>query len=57
MLRSDQIWFAEKTKFGETELFSAQDFENVREDIPFEKWYMTGKFGAIPHINETLLTF
>ena len=48
--RSDQIWFTQKNDFGETELFSAQDFEGVREDIPFEKWYLGGKFGAIPYI-------
>ncbi len=51
-LRSDQIWFAEKNVFGETEIFSAQDFDGVREDIPFDKWYLGGKFGAIPHISE-----
>lgn len=51
-LRSDQIWFTDKNQFGETELFSAQDFEGVREDIPFEKWYMGGKFGAIPYLNK-----
>ncbi len=49
--RSDQIWFAQKNIYGETELFSAQDFEGVREDIPFEKWYLGGKFGAIPNVN------
>jgi AAA15 family ATPase/GTPase len=51
--RSDQIWFAQKNQLGETELFSAQDFEGVREDIPFEKWYLGGKFGAIPFVNKT----
>lgn len=48
--RSDQIWFTQKNEFGETELFSAQDFEGVREDVPFEKWYLGGKFGAIPYV-------
>jgi AAA15 family ATPase/GTPase len=55
MFRSDQIWFTEKNQFGETELYSAQDFEDVREDIPFDKWYMAGKFGALPNIQESLL--
>ncbi len=50
--RSDQIWFAEKNELGETELFSAQHFNGVREDIPFDKWYMAGQFGAIPKITE-----
>ncbi len=52
LLRADQIWFAEKTPQGATEFFSAQDFEGVREDMPFDKWYMEGKFGAVPHISE-----
>jgi len=49
--RTDQIWFAQKNTYGETEIFSAQDFEGVREEIPFEKWYLAGKFGAIPKID------
>ncbi len=56
MFRSDQIWFTQKNKFGESELYSAQDFEGVREDIPFDKWYMAGKFGALPNIQESLLS-
>ncbi len=52
MLRADQIWLTEKNAQGETELFSVQDFDGVREDIPFDKWYMEGKFGAVPHISE-----
>lgn len=52
LLRADQIWFTEKTPQGATEFFSAQDFDGVREDIPFDKWYMEGKFGAVPHISE-----
>ncbi len=52
MFRTDQIWFAEKNEFGETELFSAQDFEGVREDVPFDKWYMAGKFGGLPKIGD-----
>ncbi len=56
MFRSDQIWFTEKNQFGETELYSAQDFEGVREDIPFDKWYMAGKFGALPNIQESVFS-
>lgn len=52
IFRTDQIWFAEKNKFGETEIFSAQDFEGVREDVPFDKWYMAGKFGGLPKIED-----
>lgn len=52
LFRTDQIWFAEKNEKGETELFSAQDFDGVREDVPFDKWYMAGKFGGLPKIED-----
>ncbi len=52
LFRTDQIWFTEKNKQGETELFSAQDFDGVREDTPFDKWYLAGKFGGIPNIED-----
>ena len=51
--RKDQIWFTEKDKTGATELFSASDYEGVRDDMPFDKWYLAGKFGGIPHIAES----
>jgi len=55
IFRKDQIWFGEKNKVGETEFFSVKDFKdlnNVRSDIPFDKWYRTGKFGAVPNIRK-----
>lgn len=52
LLRKDQIWFTEKNKYGETQLFSAQDFEKVKGDEPFDLWYMQGKFGGQPNIKE-----
>ncbi len=57
LFRKDQIWFTEKNDFGETDLFSAQDFEDAREDTPFDKWYMAGKFGGIPQIKELEFIF
>lgn len=50
LFRKDQIWFAEKDDFGVSNLFTLQDFSDVREDTPFDKWYLAGKFGAIPNI-------
>lgn len=50
LIRRDQVWIAEKDKYGATELFSLQDFEGLREDTPFEKWYLAGKFGGLPKI-------
>lgn len=50
IFRKDQVWFTEKNEFGVTELYSLQDFPDVREDTPFDKWYLAGKFGGIPDI-------
>jgi len=55
VFRKDQIWFSEKNKYGITEFYSVKDFndlKNVRSDIPFDKWYRTGKFGAVPNIKK-----
>lgn len=52
--RKDQIWITVKDKFGCTKLYSVYDLdiEGLRDDIPFDKWYMSGKFGGIPNIKE-----
>jgi len=50
LFRKDQIWFTEKDDSGSTELYSAQDFKEAREDTPFDRWYMAGRFGALPFI-------
>ena len=58
LFRKDQIWFTSKNKYGSTELYSADDFKNLKDfdkvnsDISFDKWYTTGKFGAIPNIKK-----
>jgi uncharacterized protein len=57
LLRKDQIWFTEKNKYGETQLFSAQDFDKVKGDEPFDQWYMQGKFGGQPNIKEVEFIF
>jgi len=57
LLRKDQIWFTEKNKYGETQLFSAQDFDKVKGDEPFDLWYMQGKFGGQPNIKEVEFIF
>jgi len=56
LFRRDQIWFTEKDEKGVTELFSLHDFTDVREDTPFERWYLAGKFGALPNI-KSLINF
>ena len=49
-LRRDQVWFTEKSDKGISELYSLSDFEGVREDTAFAKWYMANKFGGVPTI-------
>jgi uncharacterized protein len=52
--RKDQIWITTKDKYGVTQLYSVSDLdmEGLRDDIPFDKWYMSGKFGGLPNIKE-----
>ncbi|MFN6379270.1 MAG: AAA family ATPase [Flavobacteriales bacterium] len=52
--RKDQIWITSKDKFGVSKLYSVHDLdiEGLRDDVPFDKWYMSGKFGGLPKIKE-----
>lgn len=49
-IRKDQVWFTEKDKYGVSELFSLSDFEDVREETLFAKWYLNNKFGGVPSL-------
>ena len=49
-IRKDQIWFTEKDKYGVSEMFTLSDFEDVREDTLFAKWYMNNKLGGVPSL-------
>lgn len=56
-LRSDQIWFVNKSFKNESELYSLFDFADLqkkRGDISYAKRYLKGEFGATPVINEYL---
>ncbi|MDR1170053.1 MAG: ATP-binding protein, partial [Prevotellaceae bacterium] len=51
--RRDQIWFTEKDKMEQTDLYSLYDFvlpdgSRVRNDANLEKNYIRGRYGAIP---------
>lgn len=48
-LRRDQINLVEKNSKGETELYSVSDIKGIREGN-YEKWYLEGRFGAVPNI-------
>lgn len=49
-LRRDQIWIVEKDKTGASELFSLTDLKGVRNNIPLEQWYLSGRFGGIANL-------
>lgn len=49
-LRRDQIYFVEKNKYGESELYSLLDYKNVRNDASYDKDYLLGKYGAVPYL-------
>lgn len=51
-MRADQVWFAEKDHQGHSELYSAQDFEDASINMPFERWYRNGRFGALPKFGD-----
>ena len=57
--RKDQIWITSKDKYGKTNLYSVYDLDidGLRDEIPFDKWYMNGKFGGLPKIKENDIIF
>lgn len=57
LFRRDQVWLAEKEYQGFSHYYSLSDVSGVRKDTPLEKWYMSGRFGATPVINEFELNF
>jgi AAA15 family ATPase/GTPase len=50
--RRDQIWLTEKVN-GATRLYSLDDFDKkkVKPESPFNRWYLEGRFGAVPKID------
>ena len=59
--RRDEIWFVEKDKNGISDLYSLSDYiiedengntKKVRNDATYNKDYLTGRYGAIPVIEE-----
>lgn len=49
-IRRDQIWFVEKNEFSESELYSLEEFPNVRQDDLKLRKYLLGIYGAIPKL-------
>lgn len=48
-LRRDQIWLCEKDDLGASHIFPLTDFHTRKGDA-FEKGYLQGRYGAVPHI-------
>lgn len=48
VLRRDEIWFAEKFDFGASEYFSLADIKRRKDEV-FERAYLDGRYGALPH--------
>lgn len=51
LFRRDQIWFTQKDSFGATETYSLAEYK-VRSGSPYEKDYLTGKYGATPILGD-----
>ncbi len=49
-LRRDQIYFIEKNKYGESDLYSLLDYKKIRNDASYDKDYLLGKYGAVPYL-------
>jgi AAA15 family ATPase/GTPase len=49
LLRKDEIWMIEKSKDGESRLYSLEEFK-PRYDKDIMSGYMNGRFGAVPTI-------
>jgi AAA15 family ATPase/GTPase len=50
ILRRDQIFFTEKSEYGESKIYSLIEFKNIRKDNSIGKNYLFGKFGAVPYV-------
>lgn len=57
LFRRDQIYFTEKDYTGKTELYRLSDIKGVRNNIPYDKWYLSGRFDAIPVLDDFEIEF
>ena len=46
----DSVWFTEKSKDGNTTLFSLVDFKGLNKLSSIHRAYMNGQFGALPNV-------
>ena len=53
IFRQVEIWFAEKTPSGSTELYSLSDFKE-HNTIDIRKGYLNGRHGSIPFLGKLI---
>jgi uncharacterized protein len=49
LLRRDEIWFTEKNSYGESTVYSLEEYK-PRFDNDVRKAYLMGRFGATPNV-------
>ena len=47
LLRRDEIWFVNKRKSGESDIYSLEEY-NARFDQKIDKAYLEGRYGGVP---------
>lgn len=57
IFRRDQICFIDKEYEGGSIFYKLSDIKGIRKDIPIDKWYLSGRYKAIPVISEVNLEF
>jgi len=57
IFRRDQICFIDKDYQGASTFYKLSDIKGVRKDIPIDKWYLSGRFKAIPVLTDVELNF
>lgn len=58
LFRRDQIWFTQlKPEDRSTDLYSLSEIRNVRKNENLAKGYISGKYGAIPVLNDSFKNF
>jgi len=50
--RRDQVWFTKKSMYGATDIVRCSDIPGLRLGTPVDKWYSSGRLGAVPLIDD-----
>lgn len=57
LFRRDQMCFVDKEYEGGSVFYKLSDIKGVRKDVPIDKWYLSGRYKAIPVISDLTLEF